>query len=77
MIRSAAFLLALLGLALLGRLDRDGMLARANAAARVLGLEVRVEVRLERVRAEPAAAACVPPDATTPAVITEGRAPCE
>lgn len=76
MTRTAIMLLTLLGLALLGLLDGDGVLARARTAARVLGLEVRVEVRLERVR-PPSAAACVLAETATPAAIHEVRAPCE
>jgi hypothetical protein len=51
MSRPVTLLLALLGLALLGRLDRDGVLARADVAARALGYEVRVAVKLQRTRA--------------------------
>ena len=76
MTRSVTLLLALLGLALLGRLDRDGMLGRANTAARVLGLEVRIDVKLQRVRTEPMTA-CVPTAAADTAVTAEGRPPCE
>lgn len=76
MTRTAITLLALLGLSLLGLLDGDGILARASTAARVLGLEVRVEVRLERVRPA-SAAACVPGEAATPAAMAEVSAPCE
>jgi hypothetical protein len=75
MTRSVTLLLALLGLALLGRLDRDGMLGRASTAARVLGLEVRIEVKLQRVHTEPTTT-CVPTDAAH-TVTTAGRPPCE
>jgi len=53
MFKPAAILIALIGLALLARLDRDGLLARSDVAARALGFEVRVEVKLQRTRGAP------------------------
>ena len=53
MFKPAAILIALIGLALLARLDRDGLLARSDVAARALGLEVRVDVKLQRTRGAP------------------------
>jgi hypothetical protein len=60
MIKPATILLVLAGLALLGRLDRDGLLAHSGVAARAVGYEVRVEVKLQRTRA----AAPAPADST-------------
>ena len=53
MFKPAAILIALIGLALLARLDRDGLLARSDVAARALGFEVRAEVKLQRTRGAP------------------------
>ena len=53
MIKPATILIALIGLALLARLDRYGLLARSDVAARALGFEVRVEVKLQRTRGAP------------------------
>jgi hypothetical protein len=53
MIKPAMILIALIGLALLARLDGDGLLARSDVAARALGYEVRVEVKLQRARGVP------------------------
>jgi hypothetical protein len=50
MIRPAALLLALIALALLGRLDRDGILARADVVAHAVGVEFRIEMTVQRAR---------------------------
>jgi hypothetical protein len=74
MIRPVIILLALIALGLLGRLDRDGLLARAGVGARALGYEVRVEVKLQRAPAVPPA--CEPADARAAAAAV-GRPACE
>ena len=57
MIRPALLLLALAALALLGRLDRDGILAHSDAVAHALGVELRIEVTVRRAcRVSPATA---------------------
>jgi hypothetical protein len=77
MIKPATILLlALTGLALLGRLDRDGLLARADVAARALGYEVRVEVKLLRARPVPVNV-CPPQHPPVPIAATAGRSSCE
>jgi hypothetical protein len=48
MLKTAALLLILLGLALLGRMDRDGRIVMADLGARALGYLARVEVTVER-----------------------------
>ena len=53
MFKPAAILITLIGLALLARLDSDGLLARSAVAARALGFEVRVDVKLQRTRGAP------------------------
>lgn len=74
MFRPVMLLLALVGLALLGRLDRDGLLARADVAARALGYEVRVEVKLQRTRAP--LADCTGDRIAEPDTV-DGRRSCE
>jgi hypothetical protein len=76
MIKSAAVLLLLAALALAARLDRDGVVARSGVIARGLGLELRVEVKLQRTS--------VRADSTLPVVIhcdtlpaTAKVVPCE
>lgn len=79
MIRPALLLVALAALALLGRLDRDGILARSDVVARAVGIELRVEVTVQRphpARAPETGAmqGGVAPDTT---VVPAGSAPCE
>jgi hypothetical protein len=76
MIKPATILMVLLGLALLGWLDRDGILARSDVAARALGYEVRVEVKLQRTGAAPALA-CAPVGRAAVADTTAWGRPCE
>jgi hypothetical protein len=68
--------MVLLGLALLGWLDRDGILARSDVAARALGYEVRVEVKLQRTGAAPPLA-CAPVGRAAVADTTAWGRPCE
>jgi hypothetical protein len=75
MIRPAVILLLLLGLALLARLDRDGLLARSDLAAQALGLEVRIEVKLQRAGALPKA--CWPDGAAPHAGVVARETSCE
>ena len=77
MIKPATILLALIALALLGRLDRDGLLARGNLlAARVLGYELRLEVSLLRTSAD-AAIACPPVGPSARRPVGSSERPCE
>ena len=48
MIKTAALLMVLAGLALVGLVDNDGRIAAGGLAARVLGYVVRVELTVER-----------------------------
>lgn len=75
MTRPATIILLLLVLALLARFDRDGLLASTGVGARVLGVEVRVEVRLQRTRPTPLD--CWSATETAAAAPTGRRAPCE
>jgi len=76
MIKPTAVLLLLLTLALLARLDRDGILAHSGVAARGLGLELRLEVKLQRASPSPirAGAPGIPCDTT---VTAPGVTPCD
>jgi hypothetical protein len=58
--RPALLLLALVALAVLGRLDRDGILAHTDAVARAVGVELRVEVTVRRTHPKPAARPAIP-----------------
>jgi len=69
MIKPATILMVLIGLAVLGWLDRDGLLAHSDVAARALGFEVRVEVSLRRV--------CAPVGRAAVAETTRWGRPCE
>ncbi|MDH4350341.1 MAG: hypothetical protein OEY20_15425 [Gemmatimonadota bacterium] len=66
MTRSVVLLLALIALALIGRLDRDGILAHTDAVARAVGIELRIEVTVQRANPTPAA---------RPAMVRESVAP--
>jgi hypothetical protein len=48
MIKTAALLMVLTGLALVGLVDGDGRIAAGDLAARLLGYVVRVELSVER-----------------------------
>jgi hypothetical protein len=74
MIKPATILMVLLGLVVLGWLDRDGILARSDVAARALGYEVRVEVKLQRTGVAPA---CAPVGRVAVADTTGWGRPCE
>jgi hypothetical protein len=50
MIKTAALLIVLAGLALVGLVDGDGRIAAGDLAARLLGYVVRVELTVERAR---------------------------
>jgi hypothetical protein len=74
--KAAAVLLALAGIVLLGRLGRDGHLARTDAVARILGYGVRVEVTIERPHhlADAAAPSCrLPEDRVQPDTVMVRR----
>jgi hypothetical protein len=68
--KAAAVLLALLGLAVMGRLDRGGRLFQGHVGGEVLGFRLQVDLRVTHgTRAAPAdtepasaVAACVLPD---------------
>ena len=79
MIKPAAVLLLLTALAVLGFLDRDGILARADVAARAVGVELRIDLTVQRVPVAPVAPVLpiAPSRAPTcPHVPAESR-PCE
>lgn len=69
MLKPVAAVFVLLGVAALGRLDRDGLIARAAVAPQALGYEIRVEVTV--VRVEPAADSAAAPR------VPAGGAVCE
>jgi len=51
MIKPAALLLALVTVALLARFDRDGILAHSDLITHALGLELRIELTVQRPHA--------------------------
>jgi len=57
MTKVAALLLALLTVALVARLDRDGILAHTDLVTRALGVELRIDVMVHRPGSSPAASA--------------------
>jgi len=75
--RSAVILLLLAALAIVGLLDRDGVLARTNVAARALGIELRVDVTVHKVARAPAVPAVPAVPAAPPPCPPTGTRPCE
>jgi hypothetical protein len=55
MIKPAALLLALVTVALLVHFDRDGILAHSDLVTRALGVELRIELTVERSSHPPVA----------------------
>jgi len=68
MIKPAALFLALLTVALLARFDRDGILAHSDLVTHALGLELRIELTVQRSHPPVVPVAPVVPLAPTTAV---------